>query len=455
MVWVAYKYKFMNICKIDQDKKELNKHVSIIHCSNSLSLLQRKISNVLLFHAYRLLLEQEEHKISIKELCNYLGYRGGNQDAIKQALKVLISTVIEWDLTEDSSKEENWTASSILASVNIKGPICTYSYSSHMKKLLYNPSMYGKINLFIQSSFTSSYGLALYENCIRYKNLSQTKVFSMELFRKLMGVPNDKYLIFRDFKKRVIDKAVDEINSLSDITVAPKMSKIGCKVIGISFDIVEREKKRKFTNHIANEDKNINEHCCGIQRQSEIKEEMIRVFQISNKKADDLIGTYGISKIEEKIEQIKLMPIFISGKIGNFAGLLIDALKNDYLPSKSSQNLAYEKAREKERVEHIERMKIKKIDEIKKKYDEYLDDQLLKIIKNFDQHFSNEIRGRFVSYLLDTSNMFVLDSFKTTEFSSRIVRAIFRGFLKDYYSEILKNLHSFEEFQRTHNSDTL
>jgi len=444
---------FMNSHKIDYDKTELNKHVSIIHCSNNLSLLQRKISNALLFHAYNFLLEREEHKISIRELCNYLNYRGNNQDAIKKAVKVLIATVIEWNLADDVNKEENWTASSILASVNIRGSICTYSYSSHMRKLLYNPTMYGKINLAIQSCFTSSYGLALYENCIRYKNLSQTKVFPIEVFRKLMGISSNKYLIFRDFKRRVIDKAVDEVNSLSDITIVPKMNKIGCKVIGISFGITERKKKR-FNDYITSgisevgENTNNRNSCDDLQKSSEALRKMIRTFGISKKEADNLIEVYGCDKIEDKIKQIELMPTFISGKINNLAGFLVAALKNNYLPTKSVQELTYDKAREKEKAEQIEKNKTKTSEKIKRDYDKYLDDQLSGIITNLDSSFLKKLTTHFENYLLETSNIFVLETFKKSEFSNKMVRVIFRIFLKNYYPDIINNLYSFEEFQK-------
>ena len=100
--------------------------------------------------------------------------------------------------------------------MSLQGPLCYYAYSPRMKQLLHSPSMFGKIDLVIQSRFRSSYGLALYENCIRYRGLPHTKWFDMELFKKLMGVPAGKYDIFRDFKRRVLDKAIEEVNTYSD-----------------------------------------------------------------------------------------------------------------------------------------------------------------------------------------------------------------------------------------------
>src|SRR5580698_11647471 len=96
---------------------ELKKHAATIHCSNTLSLLQRKVSNALLYHAYKELMLKDEHEITVKQLCRLIGYQGNNHAAIKDALKGLISTVIEWNLINDETGTENWSASSIIASV--------------------------------------------------------------------------------------------------------------------------------------------------------------------------------------------------------------------------------------------------------------------------------------------------------------------------------------------------
>src|SRR5688500_17068475 len=80
-----------------ETKKELKKHAATIHCSNTLSLLQRKISNALLYHAYSELMSKEEHQITVKQLCRLIGYQGNNHAAIKDAIRELLSTVIEWN----------------------------------------------------------------------------------------------------------------------------------------------------------------------------------------------------------------------------------------------------------------------------------------------------------------------------------------------------------------------
>jgi hypothetical protein len=284
-----------------ESKRELKKHAATIHCSNTLSLLQRKITNALLYHAYKELALKDEHEITVKQLCRLIGYQGNNHAAIREAFRGLISTVIEWNLIDDKTGNENWTASSIIASVSLEGPLCYYAYSPRMKQLLHSPSMFGKIDLVIQSKFRSSYGLALYENCIRYRGLPHTKWFEMPLFKKLMGVPQGKYEVFRDFKKRVLDKSVDEVNMYSDLVIAPEYVREGRKVVRVRFKLKERAKKTRLGG------KSIGE--------SDFKNNLATLFALST----------------EQIEQVLTdSKAFKEGRIENLSAYLLSALKHDY-----------------------------------------------------------------------------------------------------------------------------
>ncbi len=432
------------------EKIELKKHISAIHCSNSLSLLQRKISNVLLFHAYPFLKTQQEHKISINELCKYLGYRGYNYDAIKQALKALISTVIEWNVFDDNLDEEDWTASSMLASVNIKNAVCTYSYSFRMKQLLHSPVMYGRINLAIQSRFTSNYGLALYENCSRYRRLGKTRNFSIEQFRKIMGVSNDKYLIFRDFKKRVVDKAVEEINTASDLNVEANINRVGKEVVSIYFNIFEKMVKKDivqnntiFSNQLKN---NHSSEIINDANNSNLVKRLKESYFLSDKAIASLVKKYGLDKLGSKMEQIETSQYFIAGKILNAAGFLIESLKNDYELPKSTSLIIEEKTRARDK----ENYEVKKMDlernKLKKEYDEYIDNQFNEFISNIEEDNLNNLLLQFEKYLCIKNNKLLLSKFKTHGLNSRIVRVFLRNFLQEFPQQYILDFISFDQF---------
>lgn len=310
-------------------KKELKKHAATIHCSNTLSLLQRKITNALLYHAYKELMLKDEHEITVKQLCRLIGYQGNNHAAIKEALKGLISTIIEWNLIDEKTGTENWTASSIIASVSLEGPLCYYAYSPRMKQLLHSPSMFGKIDLVIQSKFRSSYGLALYENCIRYRGLPNTKWFDIELFKKLMGVLPGKYDVFRDFKRRVLDKAVDEVNSFSDLNIEAEFVREGRRVVKLRFKLSERAKKVRLGTKSLTQSTSTDT----------TQDKLIQIFGFSTEQADKLLLEHDTTLVQNKISIIEESKPFQEGKVKNLAGYLLSALKHNYQAPKTSKGV--------------------------------------------------------------------------------------------------------------------
>lgn len=360
-----------------EHKRELKKHAATIHCSNTLSLLQRKITNALLFHAYKELMLKEEHIITVKQLCRLIGYHGNNHAVIREAFKGLISTVIEWNLINDVSGTENWTASSILASVSLEGPLCYYAYSPRMKQLLHSPSMFGKIDLVIQSKFRSSYGLALYENCIRYRGLPHTKWFDMELFKKLMGVPVGKYDVFRDFKRRVLDKAIDEVNMYSDLIITPDYIREGRRVVRVRFKLKERAKRTRLGNKTPLTQPLL------IHENDELKTKLFSVFAFTAEQVDEIMTAYDAQFILEKVKMVEESKAFQQGKIKNIAAYLISAIKNNYQAPKEK---VAEVVKFPDAVQEIEMTEVKRIVEIiRQDYTAYREQEITEVLGSLDK----------------------------------------------------------------------
>jgi len=308
---------------VNQRTLELKKHVAVIHSNSKISLLQRKISNALLFHAYDDLLIKDEHEIQISTLTKLIDYDSHDHKKIKQALMDLLATVVEWNIVDGDKldKEKVWNASSIIADASIDGSLCTYSYSGKMRKLLYHPSVYGRLNMQIQAKFQSSYGLALYENCNRYQDIGQTPWFELDKFRKLMGVDEDKYKIFRDFKTRVIDKSVEEVNKYSTLFVESKFKKQNRQVVAIQFSI-----KNRVVIDAASVTSELN---------SESLLSVLKgVYGLSQKQLTEVVSNYEENYIKEKIKIIELSPSYQSGKIKNLGKYLLCALADDYQSTK-------------------------------------------------------------------------------------------------------------------------
>lgn len=390
-----------NVTDVGQEKKEnrreLKKHAATIHCSNTLSLLQRKISNALLYHAYKELLLKEEHEITVKQLCRLIGYQGNNHAVIKEALKGLISTIIEWNLISDETGSENWTASSIIASVSLEGPMCYYAYSPRMKQLLHSPSMFGKVDLVIQSKFRSSYGLALYENCIRYRGLPHTKWFDMELFKKLMGVPNGKYDIFRDFKRRVLDKAIDEVNTYSNLIIAADYVREGRKVVRVRFKLKDRAKRLRLGHHQTKANSKAGTgNALAIIENDELKTKLLSSFGLSQEQVDHLYTCYDEQFIREKIAVIEMSKPYQEGRIENLAAYFLSAVKKNYQAPKTKPSalVLLQDARTEIELTQLKR----EVEEIRAQYFAYRERAIQDAIESLTRTEKEKLLKKFMKY---------------------------------------------------------
>ncbi len=219
----------------------VKKHAGAIHIKNDISCLQRKVWNVLLLNAYEELPDNEvfSHSIRVKDLMALAGFDSKNVKYLKDALEDMVTTKIMWDIIDANGKNE-WGVTTALASATIKEGVCTYAYSHALRTKLYNPELYARIDLLTISRFNSGHALALYENCARYRAIRQTPVFPLRVFRDLLGVGSSAYYDeFKQLNRKVIQPAIKEINTVSDIQIDVELQREKRKVVGVKFLIQE------------------------------------------------------------------------------------------------------------------------------------------------------------------------------------------------------------------------
>ncbi|WP_127904388.1 replication initiation protein [Solirhodobacter olei] len=227
-------------------RESVKKNVAAIHVSGKLTLLQRKLSNVLLLNAYDTLISQPKHRIDARTLCLMIGYNSNDLDTLRDALRGLAETVAEWDMLDEKGRQE-WGVSSLLAYAKLKAGVCEYAYSPALAEKLHDPKVFALINLNIQRRFTSGHGLALYENCYRFVRTGSTGWWEVEIFRRLMGVDDSAYYeTFKHLNAKVIKPAVEEVNRTSNIEITPELRKTGRAVSHIRFRIKENKQLAMF-----------------------------------------------------------------------------------------------------------------------------------------------------------------------------------------------------------------
>ncbi|MBP9777553.1 MAG: replication initiation protein [Rickettsiaceae bacterium] len=382
----------------------LKKHVNAVHCSNNMSLLQRKAANVLLANAYNDLPYKNEFQIDIKTLCILMGFNSKNMSKLRESLKALTATVIEWGILDEYTdiNDINWGISSALASISIKGGVCKYEYSNALKQLLYHPEIYARVNLSIQSKFKSSYALALYENCARYRDINQTPWFELQELKKILGAFGAGYHHYGSFKKRVLDIAIDEVNKISDFNIEILCKKENRAVTHIKFKIsqINDHPPEQIEEEATNKD--------NITNSNEIKSILIQEFNIKDSIVDKIVIEFGPQYILKQIALFRL--IYKDREIKNLAGALLDMIKNPdkYSEPLSSNKIAHDKLRLSQNKQAIERRKRQEQEELSAKYAEYLQNKVFEYLQGLDEDSKGDIRAEFEEFCQRKENITVI-----------------------------------------------
>lgn len=196
----------------------------------------------------------QKYEISVKEISEVLNKDYGNiYDYIKNTFRNLIDIKLEM---EDN---EEWKIFTIVIDPTIlkRNGVISFYISPNLLDLLKRSKHYLKYDISILAYFNSSYALRLYkilkdklETSLKYENCPCYDIEVKEL-KNLLNIP-DKYL-YGNIKQKVLNKALEEINTYSDIRVTFEEIKKGRKVEKIRF-FIEKNDNNLLPN-INNHDK--------------------------------------------------------------------------------------------------------------------------------------------------------------------------------------------------------
>lgn len=209
----------------------------------ALSLLQRKLTNALLHHAQPDLMAKNGHEIGMGYLSELIGFNSHDFIRFKEALHGLAHESVEWGLRRKAGLIETWGILPVLAEVQIDGKagICRYAYDPLLREKLYNLGVRATINLDIQKKFGSKYALALYENCVRCRDMGSIDWMGVETFRQMLGCDTQAhYQEFKHLNNLVIKPAIREVNETSDIEVTPEYKRQSRKVQSVRMKIADK-----------------------------------------------------------------------------------------------------------------------------------------------------------------------------------------------------------------------
>lgn len=241
--------------------RKTNEAIGLRVVEGNLSLLSRKVFNVMMYHA-QLMKEPGRNApidtpaakkyfwLPLAELARDAAYDSKDVQYLKSQLEEMQNIKL---LMEN---ERQWTSERLVSSVTLVNPEGLnkhtgrvwfgYAFPPEVHEQVMAPSTYTRLSIVYQSSLKSGSALALYEICRRYAtNPSKlTQVQSYEhWYGVLTGNPLSQHTppVYKYFKRDTLRPAIAEVNALTDITVELIEHKNGRKVESLQFRVEQNK----------------------------------------------------------------------------------------------------------------------------------------------------------------------------------------------------------------------
>jgi plasmid replication initiation protein len=179
--------------------------------------------------------ELKLYNFSIQEFCQVCGIddeSGGNYFTLKNTVKRLADKSV-W-ITLDDGRETviRWIERPY---IDKRNGVIQIKLDNLMKPyLLELKEKFTAYSLYFTLPMQSKYSIRLYELLKSYQNLKKCE-FEIDRLKKLLSA--EIYELFGNFKIKVLDVALKEINDYCDISVSYELEKQGKKIRNIKFSI--------------------------------------------------------------------------------------------------------------------------------------------------------------------------------------------------------------------------
>lgn len=91
------------------------------------------------------------------------------------------------------------------------------------------------------SELQSEYAIRLYELMMQWKSVGKTNKIALDDLRSKLGVQPEQYKAMNNFKARVIDLAIKQINDFTDVTADYEQHKTGKAITGFTFTFKQKK----------------------------------------------------------------------------------------------------------------------------------------------------------------------------------------------------------------------
>lgn len=225
------------------DKNQIVKSNQVIEASYQLSAVEQRIvlAAISRIPKNQPITDDELYPVSVNELQLLGVHEKTAYRDLKEGINRLYERSINLSIDDKSIKmrwvqEIQFLDSQSIIGIRFSKPILPFISNLSREFTKYALSDIAGIN--------SGYGIRIYELLVQYRQIGKREI-SVENLRTMLEL-GKKYPLFADFKKRVIDTAVDQINECSPLSVTYEQKKTGRKVTHILFSFKEKSKSINY-----------------------------------------------------------------------------------------------------------------------------------------------------------------------------------------------------------------
>lgn len=221
----------------EQSLAKANEAIAIRPKRGKLTLLSRRIYNVLLFHAQQRGVDQPAYTILLSELVGDARFNSNNTELLKSHIRDMQATTIEWHTS--GAGRQSWMSTQLLGPVRIdepgRGQACsiTWSFPEPIREKLLRPTQYTRLLLEVSSQMRSYAAAVLYELGARYLTSPARLTMREDIVwwaSVLTGRSDITTVDYRILHRDTIKKALAELDTLSE---------------GFRMEVVEHKRGRK------------------------------------------------------------------------------------------------------------------------------------------------------------------------------------------------------------------
>ncbi len=244
---------------MNKSKKDLVvKDNALINASYYLSLTEQRLILLAIIQARaEKMTSSNEFKVKVSSYINAYGVADATAyEAIQKATETLRTRYFTFERVVDGEPERvvsNWVQSIAYAEnssyIKIKFTDAVMPLITQLEK------HFTSYQLEQVKDLSSIYAIRLYELMMQWRSSGQTQQIPIDELRYKLGIEPDQYQKMSNFKDKVLDVAIDQINEHTDIKASYDQHKEGRLITGFTFTFKEKPKPKAKGGEVNRDDK--------------------------------------------------------------------------------------------------------------------------------------------------------------------------------------------------------